>query len=245
MFDASQLHAALDDPNVAEHYQQWAKRIDELRITALAGGVNRGDRRALFHLIAAFKPDEVLEIGTHIGASTVYLASALASRPGAAAPTGRLTTVDIIDVNDPAAKPWLRSGSPCSPRDLLARLELDWAVEFIAQPSLTYLSGAERKFDLIFLDGDHSAATVYQEVPKALRCLNPGGLILLHDYFPNGKPLWSNKLVRLGPWLALNRLAEEGCELRVVPFGELPWETKLGSSRSSLALISSGQSPVA
>ena len=35
------------------------------------GGVNPGDRRAIYSLIHYLKPISVLEIGTHIGASTV------------------------------------------------------------------------------------------------------------------------------------------------------------------------------
>jgi hypothetical protein len=59
------------------------------------GGVNPGDRRALYHLIAHFQPKRVLEIGTHVGASTVYIASALRRFVDG----GQLTTADIADVN--------------------------------------------------------------------------------------------------------------------------------------------------
>jgi len=65
-------------------------------------------------------------------------------------------------------------------------------VDIRHHPSLDYLAGCAQTFDFIFLDGDHAARTVYQEVPAALRLLNSGGVILLHDYFPNLRPLWSN-----------------------------------------------------
>jgi len=59
----------------------WNSTPRELRalpIPHAAWGVNPGDRRALFHLVQGLRPSSVLEVGTHIGASTVHLAAALA-----------------------------------------------------------------------------------------------------------------------------------------------------------------------
>ena len=111
-------------------------------------------------------------------------------------------------------------------------------VEFVKDSSLRYMARCERKFDFIFLDGDHSSSTVYQEIPSALELLNKDGLILLHDYFPDLEPLWSNGAVISGPFLAAKRFKEEGANLAVLPLGELPWPTKLQSNSTSLALLS-------
>ena len=120
---------------------------------------------------------------------------------------------------------------------MVARLGVPTAVRFVAQPSLEFLAATEERFDLIFLDGDHSAVTVYREVPAALRRLRPGGLVLLHDYFPGGQALWAGQPAKLGPWLGVDRLRREGARLEVLPLGELPWSTKLGSNVTSLALV--------
>jgi predicted O-methyltransferase YrrM len=120
---------------------------------------------------------------------------------------------------------------------MAARLGAAGWAKFVAQPSLDYLTTCGERFDLIFLDGDHAAKTVYREVPAALRALNPGGVILLHDYFPNLRPLWSDGSVLPGPWLAARRLQKEDARFEVLPFGSLPWPTKLGSNVSSLALV--------
>ena len=56
------------------------------------GGVNPGDRRLLYQLTRRLKPRNVLEIGTHVGASTMHIAAA---KPRS------ITTVDIVDVNAP------------------------------------------------------------------------------------------------------------------------------------------------
>lgn len=204
----------------------------------LPGGVNPGDRRALFSLLRYLAPQSVLEIGTHVGASTIHLVAALRlnqQRDPSLKP--RLTSVDILDVNDPARGPWRQHRLHHSPREMAARLgTASWA-RFVAQPSLEYLTTSGERFDLIFLDGDHAAKTVYRELPAALQALNPGGVILLHDYFPHLRPLWSDGSVLPGPWLAARRLQKEGARFEVLPLGALPWPTKLGSNVSSLALV--------
>jgi hypothetical protein len=110
-------------------------------------------------------------------------------------------------------------------------------VEFITERSMSYMATCRRRFDLIFLDGDHAAGTVYQEIPAALMLLKAGGVIVLHDYFPALKPLWSDVPVLPGPYLATERLVREGVPVVVLPFGELPWRSTMQSSATSLALL--------
>ena len=70
-----------------------------------------------------------------------------------------------------------------------------------------------------------------------MNLLNDDGVILIHDYFPNLEPLWSNGSVIPGPFLATERLKNENANLVVFPLGELPWPTKLKSNITSLALL--------
>jgi Methyltransferase domain len=44
------------------------------------------------------------------------------------------------------------------------------------------LADAGRSFDLVFVDGDHTAAGVEHDVTAALRLLRPGGVLAVHDY---------------------------------------------------------------
>ena len=53
--------------------------------------------------------------------------------------TARLISVDISDVNDSVAKPWLKHGSDYSPAEIIGRLECGSFVEFIRSDSLDYL----------------------------------------------------------------------------------------------------------
>jgi predicted O-methyltransferase YrrM len=213
------------------------KEIDRFAIPDGTGGVNPGDRRAVFSLISALTPSSVLEIGTHIGGSTLPIASALYRTRIKNGSPARLTTLDIRDVNSPTEQPWRAYGISQSPREMIRLLNYESFVEFVTDTSTHYFSKCQEKFDFIFLDGDHAAPTVYQEIPAALKRLSQDGVILLHDYFPGLQPLWSDGSAIPGPFLAVQRLVQEGANLEVVPLGQLPWPTKLQSNVTSLALL--------
>jgi predicted O-methyltransferase YrrM len=193
------------------------------------GGVNPGDRRALYYMVQHLRPSSVLEIGTHVGASTCHLVARMSE--------GSVVTVDRMDVNDPVEGYWKQSNLRLSPQQMMERLASQVSVSFVKSDSVDVLENPGQCFDLIFLDGDHSAAMVYTEIPLALKALAKGGLIILHDYFPKNKPLWSNGSCVHGPHLAVKRLQFEGAPIRVFPLGALPWPTKQGSNVTSLAVL--------
>ena len=222
--------------DIADEWEAENRAIgDVFDYADVKGAVFPGERRALWYLVRRFEPRSVLEIGTHIGGSMLYIARALkACRPVGALP--RLVTVDRNDVNDGAAS-WARYGLSASPRDMLARLDCADVVEFVVDSSLDYLTGCEDEFDFIFLDGSHRTRVVYREIPLALRALRPNGCLLLHDYCPDMKPVWRDGKVLPGPWLAVERLRREGAGLVALPLGALPWPTKPGSNATCLALL--------
>jgi predicted O-methyltransferase YrrM len=224
----------------ADIEQKWnarAPRLAELcRIEdGKTGGVNPGDRRALFYLVTAFHPEKLLEIGTHVGASTVYIAAALERDEPAT--RRRLVTVDIEDVNDGTNACWRTAGLPMSPRQMIEQLNTNIDVEFVVDSALNFFTRSKERFDLIFLDGDHSAEAVHEELIGASRSINDNGLIVLHDYFPNGLPLWSDGSILAGPFAAVEKLRSMGANISVIPLGRLPWPTKLNSNVTSLAIV--------
>ncbi len=236
----SQIEGFFQSEEIRRELKEAQDALDRLALPELTGGVNPGDQRAIYCLIRCLKPRRILEIGTHIGCSTVNVALAmkrLRSLDKAARTT--LVSVDIRDVNDEVDKPWKRAGAKHSPRQMIDMLGCGEFVNFVVAPSLDFLaSGADgQPFDFVFLDGDHSARTVYQELPAALRRLAADGVVLLHDYFPDLKPLWPNKEVLPGVFLAVQRLLNEGAVFDLIPLGQLPWPTKLGSNVTSLALV--------
>lgn len=199
------------------------------------GAVNPGDCRAIYYLIASCRPRSFLEIGTNVASSTIYIAAALSSH---CAPDAKVTTVDIVNINA-ADGPWSRYEALRQPPVAYMRdFGLADRVRFETRPALDFLADCE-SFDIIFLDGSHAHYDVYREVAAALRVLNPGGMILLHDYYPAGQSLFPGKQPLLGPFRALERYKREGESFYVLPFGELPWPTRKRQARrfSSLALM--------
>ncbi len=198
-------------------------------------------------MVQFLQPTNVLEIGTHIGASTLHIAAALHEQlPDLGS---RLTTVDVRDVNFAEVQPWLHYDALYSPKDMLERVGLGDRVRFEVSDSVEFLERSEESYDLIFLDGDHSAAAVYGEIPLAVKRLSQDGVILLHDYFPELEPLWpedrvgktmNHLAVIPGPFLAVQRLMREDAGVVALPLGELPWPTKLGTNITSLALLVRG-----
>lgn len=235
---SQELGKIFADKDIEKAWQQVSKSIKELSLPEMTGGVNPGDQRAIFYLIDALKPSSVLEIGTHIGCSTVHIAAALKTLSETKADISFIT-VDVRDVNDPLKQPWKTYKSPYSPAELIEKIQANSLISFQVSPSLDFFqNNPEAKFDFIFLDGLHNDYMVYQEIPKALNHLNEGGLILLHDYFPDKQALWEGSEPSLGPYLGVDLLQKEGANLQIIPLGNLPWATKLGTNITSLALVS-------
>lgn len=232
------LSDMFDSPNIENEWNRTQKEFEPFEIPDGTGGVNPGDRRALYYAIRQRNPSSVLEVGTHIGASTIHIAAALGESTALeGAHPIRLDSVDIENVNCSVSKPWVKYGTKYSPLEMIQQLGYEPFVKFHKRNSLEYLSQCQLKYDFIFLDGNHEAKTVYQEIPVALKLLAKNGMILLHDYFPGMKPLWSNGTTIPGPFLATERLRYEGARLKVLPLGKLPWPTKLNSNVTSLALL--------
>jgi predicted O-methyltransferase YrrM len=231
------LEAVLNSAAIGTEWNACSSRLSELcQIEdGETGGVNPGDRRALFYLVRAFRPARALEIGTHVGASTVHIAAAL--NYGAPAHPARLVTVDIQDVNNSPHSFWREAGLARSPKQMIDELNGTIETTFVVNNSSHFFANNKETFDFIFLDGDHAAETVYEEVINALDVINKNGLIVLHDYFPDGRPLWSDGSVISGPFTATEKLRSTGLAIKVIPLGSLPWRTKRDSSVTSLAVI--------
>ena len=226
----------------SEIHSRWRKARLKLRRDFIPSGIGEvapGERRALFYIVSALRPLSVLEIGTHVGASTVHMALAMALNGEVG--DSRLVSVDCADVNDGVMPPWRRYGCQYSPRDMIARIGFGHATEFLVSDSLDFMRSCAMQFDLIFLDGDHSAATVYQEIPLALELLSADGVIVLHDYYPSDQRILPHITAICGPDLAVKRLSSEGVDIDVRPVGALPWQTMPQTNASSLAFLLSGR----
>jgi hypothetical protein len=116
------LRIVFNCPDISKEWTECSPKLSELcQIKdGKTGAINPGDRRALFYLARAFRPAKVLEIATHVGASTMHLATALAR--GARSRPPRLVTVDIEDVNGSAGSVWKQTESAKSPKQMIDEL---------------------------------------------------------------------------------------------------------------------------
>jgi predicted O-methyltransferase YrrM len=231
------VRSILNSADIGKEWAADAPRLSELcRIEdGKTGGVNPGDRRALFYLVRAFRPARMLEIGTHVGASTLHIVAALMRGGWEQIP--RLVTVDIEDVNDGPHSCWRQMGLEKSPKQMVEALNATVEIKFVTDDSRHFFATTKERFDFIFLDGDHAAETAYEDIVGSLDVVNKNGLIVLHDYFPGGRPLWSDGSGLCGPFTAAEKVRAIGVAIKVIPLGSLPWPTKLGSHVTSLALI--------
>ena len=215
---------------------RFCRRLAALQLGDKPGAVNPGDRRAIYYLTRAIGAKTVLEVGTHLGASTSMLALALRN---SAVPSPKLITVDILDVNGPKGA-WVELNSR-QPKAIVEALKCDF-VEFVTSSSLTFLRNCNSRFDLIFLDGLHKAATVYQEVPAAaleLLQIRTGSVYFCTISFRIVSRSWSDGALICGAVAGryLDRFRNEGSKMTAKPLGALPWPTKLGSNVTSLACL--------
>lgn len=120
---------------------------------------------ALYMLCQSYNREDarILEIGTYYGATAAVMAQA--------APLARVTTLNPLEWEVDAARLALREFAN---------------VQVICATSQDYLSGYRGPdLDMIFVDGDH------KRVADDLRWwgwLAVGGLMLFHDYTPEGAP---------------------------------------------------------
>src|SRR5882757_9710378 len=77
--DKGEIERILTETKLHEEWRVLANEIDQLILIEdmKTGGVNPGDRRALYYLVRALGLKRVLEIGTNVGASTLHIAAAM------------------------------------------------------------------------------------------------------------------------------------------------------------------------
>lgn len=130
--------------------------------------------RALFDLASAAPPNAiVVEIGSHLGASTCYLGAGLATRG-----SGRLWCIDT----------WHNETMPDGVRDTYAEFSANTRALGARLTPVRKRSEALQAGDvpvpvhLAFIDGDHSYEAVRRDFDTVARWLATDGVIALHDF---------------------------------------------------------------
>lgn len=85
-----------------------------------------------------------------------------------------------------------------------------------------FFASNTRKFDLIFIDGLHTYDQVHRDVANALKVINPGGWIAMHDMLPRNPMEQHEELTGITEWVgqswkvAFELLETEGVDFKIV-----------------------------
>ncbi len=78
------------------------------------------------------------------------------------------------------------------------------------------------RFDVIYIDGLHTYEQVHKDVANAMRCLNPGGWVILHDLLPHDWVEAHVPRIAMGSWtgdvwkVAFELAETPGVEFKIV-----------------------------
>jgi len=134
-------------------------------------------------------PSRYLEIGSFDGASACYAIERIGEKEG-----GTVTCIDPWDLDYNVAQ----LTKYANMEEVLAAYEANVAVAVGGTPNpvhtTTYrekssvtmprllVEGGPEQFDFIYIDGDHTAATVMLDAVLAFQLLLPGGILAFDDY---------------------------------------------------------------
>lgn len=178
--------------------------LEEMLKTGRAEGVpvvQAATGRLLRVLVAAMAPKRVLEIGTAIGFSTLWMASALPSG-------GRIDTIDPDrSRTDRARKYWLRAG-------------VTDRVRVVNEPALRVLPRLAPGIEFAFIDAIKTEYSAYLDalLPK----MAPGGMITVDNVLWSGRIAAGEHDENTDALRAFNEkfLRHEQLDATIVPVGD-------------------------
>ncbi|MBX3385287.1 MAG: class I SAM-dependent methyltransferase [Phycisphaeraceae bacterium] len=138
----------------------------------------------LHALVRNIRPNVVIETGTCHGASTIWIASALATTS-----QGILHTFDRYELpsDSPLRQVPLFREQERQVRDRIAEANLTEHVVVHSEDSssgIAKLASTISSVELAYLDGDHSFEGVWADFQAVDPLIPTGGYLMLHDVFP-------------------------------------------------------------
>jgi len=178
--------------------------LEEMLKTGRSDGVpivNPASGRLLRVLVTAMAPTRVVEIGTAIGFSTLWMAGALP-------PGGRIDTIDPDrSRTDRARRYWLRAG-------------VTDRVRVINEPALRVLPRLAPGIEFVFIDAVKTEYSAYLDalLPK----MAPGGMITVDNVLWSGRIAAGEHDENTDALRAFNEkfLRHEQLEATIVPVGD-------------------------
>ena len=131
------------------------------------------DQCVLLHLVRRYKPSRFLEVGTYKGYTTRLLANKF--------PQMEIVTVDPGDSISPDDRPAIQAGEYL-PQAEIGELVRGYPNVTVLKQRFCDVDWLTNRFDMIFVDGDHSAASVLRDSNLALSLVETPGVIVWHDY---------------------------------------------------------------
>lgn len=121
--------------------------------------------RLLKMLVEMVKPENILEVGTFSGYSSICLAEGLAEG-------GKVYTFEINDEQEDFTRPWIEGSNVAD------------KIEFIIGNAITEAPRLGITFDMAFIDGDKR--TYIETYEMALKVMRPGGFIVADNTLWDG-----------------------------------------------------------
>ncbi|MEM8757689.1 MAG: class I SAM-dependent methyltransferase [Planctomycetota bacterium] len=179
----------------------WLRTLAELydHPAAFPASISPEAGLLLFSLVRNIRPRTVVEVGSFIGVSAIWIAAALedigddpaASGDDAAARPGRLHTIDNFeDLPESGYRTAAAGDRQALVERHLRHARLDHRVTIHAGTSWDVLEAESETFrdaggvHLALLDGDHSAEGLRKDVIAVERSLPTGGYLIVHDTIP-------------------------------------------------------------
>lgn len=161
-----QIQSTLD----VAYAKGWVPTESGKQVKTFPTGMSAPAGMALRELVRAERAVTTLETGFALGLSTLWIMGATLATSDSASHVA----VDPFQKSD-----WGNSG-----KESVRRAGLTGVVEHVSQDSLTYLpqiTGEERVFDFILVDGGHWFENAFIDLFFALRLVRPGGLVAIDD----------------------------------------------------------------
>ena len=136
-----------------------------------SGGINLKDQKIIFYLICHYKPKRILEIGTHLGHSLNVISNSLKV---SSLNRSSIDTIDIYNVNQ--HNKFVKFYKPLSPANLLKNNKYLHNVRFHSKGS-DYFLKIIKKFNFIFIDGNHTIDQTIKDISNSLKILDKNGII--------------------------------------------------------------------
>ncbi|MEI7499810.1 MAG: class I SAM-dependent methyltransferase [Bacteroidota bacterium] len=139
------------------------QRFVRVKDIAHHSSVSRKKGELLFRLIRHYKPSTILELGTSLGISTIYLSLA--------APESRIITIEgCIDLANLARMNFDKAGLK-NVHVITGNFDEMLGVAFVEMPSP----------DLIFFDGNHKKEPTLAYFNQSLQHIHPGTVLIIDD----------------------------------------------------------------